>query len=110
MCQPFDWVHTTTHVNCLCLLCGDNLLHGSPFYGSFTLHGTWNKNGTGNGTGNDGFICYAITVHTTQRQGQGTEQGMGTIEFYTHFPVPGPVPCPVPIHCPSNNYDMIKIF
>ena len=58
-----------------------------PPHSSITLHGI------GNGTGNDGFIFYAMYC----RQGQGQGTGTGTNGFHTHFlfpiPVPGPVQC-----------------
>ena len=56
---------------------------GAP-HGSITLHGI------GNGTGNDGFIFYAM--YCRQGQGQGQRTGTGTNGFHTHFPVPVPDP------------------
>ena len=62
-------------------------------------HCTGPGTGTGERMGPETMGLYIIlcTVHTSLRQEQGTGQGMGTIGFHTHFPVPGPVPCPVPV-------------
>ena len=66
------------YINSTCLL---NLLdhiptlpqcctsHEIPPNGSFTLHRPSNGNGTS--TGNDGFMYYTFTVHTTLRPGPG---------------------------------------
>ena len=64
--------------------------------GSFILHGTGNRNGTG--TLNEGFIYYALTVLTVPRLGMGQEWHrvpMGCIPFLVHNPSPIPIPGPV---------------
>ena len=61
----------------------------------------WNENGTGNRTGNDGFLYYAMYCTYYTETGNGTGNGIGDQWVpYPLPPVPSPVPCLVPVPGP----------